>query len=105
MARPGRLKPFLGELATLLASFETVEPRAVKAYANVREHFALLPEGPAGFAHLEVSLMRGRPLELRKVIADAMRARVLDEFEEKVTQGEIAITVEIREMDPDTYLR
>ena len=105
MARPGRLKPFLGELATLLASFETVEPRAVKAYANVREHFALLPEGPAGFAHVEVSLMRGRSLELRKAIADAMRARVLDEFEEKVAQGEIAITVEIREMDPDTYLR
>jgi 5-carboxymethyl-2-hydroxymuconate isomerase len=105
MARPGRLKPFLTDLATLLASFETVEPKAVKAYANVREHFALLPEGPAGFAHLEVSLMRGRPLELRKAISEAMRARVLDEFEEKVAQGEIAITVEIREMDPDTYLR
>ena len=93
------------ELAAKLASFETVEPRAVKAYLNVREHFAILPEGPAGFAHLEVSLMRGRPLELRRQIAEGMRQKLAEEFAEKLSQGEIAITVEIREMDSETYLR
>ena len=68
IARPGRLKPFLSELALSLASFETIEPKAVKAHVNVHEHFALLPEAPAGFAHIEVCLMRGRSLELRLAI-------------------------------------
>lgn len=105
VARPGRLKPFLTDLAKVLGDFESVEPGAVKAYLNVREHFAMNPEGPPGFAHLEVSLMRGRSLELRRMIAEAMRMMVAAEFEEKVANAEIAITVEIREMDPDTYLR
>jgi 5-carboxymethyl-2-hydroxymuconate isomerase len=105
VARPGRLKPFLAELARKLGEFESVEPRAVKAYLNVREHFAMNPEGPAGFAHLEVSLLRGRPLELRQQISEVMRQLVTQEFEEKVAQGEIAVTIEIREMDSDTYLR
>jgi 5-carboxymethyl-2-hydroxymuconate isomerase len=82
-----------------------VEPRAVKAYLNVREHFAMNPEGPTGFAHLEVSLLRGRPLELRQQIAEVMRQLVTQEFEEKVAHGEVAVTIEIREMDSDTYLR
>ena len=105
VARPGRLKPFLSVLAHALAQFETIEPKAVKAYLNVREHFAMNPEGPPGFAHLEVSLMRGRQLELRRRIAEEMRRLVAEEFDEKVAAGEIAITVEIREMDPETYLR
>jgi 5-carboxymethyl-2-hydroxymuconate isomerase len=54
---------------------------------------------------LEVSLLRGRPLELRQQISEVMRQLVTQEFEEKVAQGEIAVTIEIREMDSDTYLR
>jgi 5-carboxymethyl-2-hydroxymuconate isomerase len=105
VARPGRLKPFLADLAKRLGEYESIEPAAVKAYLSVREHFAMNPEGPAGFAHVEVSLLRGRALELRKNIATEMQRLVAAEFEEKVAHGEIAITVEIREMDPETYLR
>ena len=105
VARPGRLKPFLAALAERLGEFESIESSAVKAYLSVREHFAMNSEGPPGFAHLEVSLMRGRPLELKRQIAEEMRKMVAEEFEEKVAHNEIAIAVEIREMDPETYLR
>jgi len=104
-ARPGRLKPFLAELAARLAEFESIESRAVKAYLNVREHFAVNPDGRHAFAHVEVALMKGRSSELRSQIADAMQAVVATEFAEKVGHNEISITVEVREMDPDTYRR
>jgi 5-carboxymethyl-2-hydroxymuconate isomerase len=82
-----------------------VEPAAIKAYLNVREYYAMHPEGPAGFAHVEVALLRGRPLELRQQIAREMRRRISEEFAEKVAQNELSVTVEIREMDAETYLR
>lgn len=105
IARPGRIKAFLTELVDALGRAESIQPTAIKAHLNVREHFAMHPEGPAGFAHVEVSLLRGRPVELRLQIAQEMRRRVAEEFAEKVAQGELAITVEIREMDTETYLR
>ncbi len=105
IARPGRIKAFLAELVNALASAESIQPTTIKVYLNVREHFAMHPEGPAGFAHVEVSLLRGRAVALRQHIAEEMRRRVAEEFAEKVAQGELAITVEIREMDAETYLR
>ena len=105
VARPGRLKPFLADLANALSMFDTIEAPAVKAYLTVNDHFATTPEGLPGFAHVEVALMRGRPLELRQQMAAAMRAILESEFEEKVSNGEISLTVEVREVDPDTYLR
>ncbi len=105
VARPGRLKPLLAELAERLGQTESIEEDAVKAYLSVREHFATNPSGPPGFAHVEVALMKGRPLELRQQIAESMREIIAAEFVEKIGHNEIAITVEIREMDPDTYLR
>jgi 5-carboxymethyl-2-hydroxymuconate isomerase len=104
-ARPGRIKPFLSDLAARLADFESIESGAVKAYLNVREHFAMNPDGRPAFIHVEVALMRGRNLELRSQIADAMREIVIAEFAEKVSHDGIAITVEIREMDAETYRR
>jgi 5-carboxymethyl-2-hydroxymuconate isomerase len=105
VARPGRFKPFLIDLAQALGEFESIDSAAVKAYLHVSEHFAMNPEGPPGFAHVEVSIMRGRPLDLRLAIAERMRQMIAVEFDEKVAHSEIAITVEIREMDPDTYLK
>ena len=105
VARPGRFKPFLAELANTLGSFESIEPAAVKAYLVVNDHFATTAEGPPGFAHIEVSLMRGRPLEMRQQIGAALRSILEAEFEEKVAHGEISLTVEVREMDPETYIK
>jgi 5-carboxymethyl-2-hydroxymuconate isomerase len=105
VARPGRLKPLLADLASNLGQAATVDCSAVKAYLIIHEHFALNPEGPPGFAHVEVALLQGRPVELKTEIAKSMRDILVREFSEKFENGELAITVEIREMDPDTYLK
>ncbi len=104
-ARPGRIKPLLADLAARLAEFDSIESKAVKAYLNVREHFAMNADGRPAFAHVEVALMKGRSAELRSQIADAMREIIVAEFAEKVSHDEISITVEIREMDAETYRR
>ena len=104
-ARPGRLKPLLSELAAVLGSAESIDPATVKAYVSIHENFAMNPEGPPAFAHLEIALLKGRSLELRQSIAQTLRTILATEFSEKVANEEISITVEVREMDPDTYLK
>jgi len=104
-ARPGRLKPFLADLAARLSEFDSIESRAVKAYLNVREHFAVNADGRPAFVHAEIALLKGRSPELRSKIADAMCEIIAAEFAEKVSHDEISITVEVREMDDETYRR
>jgi len=93
----------LPELASLLCSFETIDPASVKAYGDVREFWAMGEEAPAGFIHCEVSLLSGRSEELRGKIASAFHDRLSDHFRDMVAAGDAGVTVEVREMDAAAY--
>ena len=49
------------------------------------------------------SLLKGREVALRKRIADAMFEVVRKEFSISYASGELAVTLEVREMDAQTY--
>lgn len=95
----------LRALVEELAAKATIEAKSIKAYHSLFHTWAMGEGSPAGFAHCAVSLLSGRPVELRKQISDAMYARLGECFSESVASGEISPTLELREMDAETYRR
>jgi 5-carboxymethyl-2-hydroxymuconate isomerase len=93
----------LPTLVELLCRFETIDPTAVKAYADVREHWAMGVGAPAGFVHCEVSLLTGRSQELRSRISEAFVVELERWFHTLVVTREVGVGVEVREMDAATY--
>jgi len=58
---------------------------------------------PPGFAHCTVAVLEGRDQGLRKRIADAMYEVLKKSFEMSLDNQEVALTLEVREMDKETY--
>jgi len=93
----------LEALANKLSSFESIDSKAVKAYHTLRSNWQMGAGAPAGFAHCTVCLLRGRPVELRKQVADGVYDVLKRCFAQSVEAREISLTLELREMDADTY--
>lgn len=98
---PDILKALVDELARL----PTIEPRTIKAYHSLFHTWAMGEGAPAGIVHCSVSLITGRPAELRRQISEAMYARLKECFASSIEGGEVSPTLEVREMDGETYRR
>lgn len=95
----------LDALVAKFSTFETVTSQSVKAYATRRTQWAMGAGGAKGFVHCTISILHGRPLALRKAMAWAIQAILKEKFAESLSSGEASLTIEIREMDGDTYLK
>ena len=93
----------LHALANTLSQFETVDPSAVKAFHGLRMTWAMGEGAPAGFVQCQVSVLTGRSLELRGRIADAIMKVLQEAFSVSVEEREASITLEIREMERETF--
>jgi 5-carboxymethyl-2-hydroxymuconate isomerase len=101
----GSVHKILEQLAKHLSTYETIASASVKAYHTQREHWAMGEGATPGFIHCTVSVLSGRPLVLRRAIAEGMYALLREQFRSSVEAGEAAITFELREMDKDTYIK
>jgi 5-carboxymethyl-2-hydroxymuconate isomerase len=97
------LPDILRELADELSRQESIDSKAVKAYHSLHQTWAMGEGAPNGFAHCRISLLEGRPEDLRKRIAEAMYSRLKACFESTVRSGEASLTLELLEMDAATY--
>ncbi|MBN9502992.1 MAG: hypothetical protein BGO01_21330 [Armatimonadetes bacterium 55-13] len=93
----------LEALVHQLSQYETVNSASVKAYHSLRSNWVMGEGAPAGIAHCTVMILAGRPLELRKKISQEMYAVLKSHFEMSREQNEVSLTLELREMDPETY--
>ena len=93
----------LEALVKCLGRFDTVSPRAIKAYHTLRSVWCMGEGAAPGFAHCTVAVLHGRPLELRRAISDAMYKVLQQEFQESLAAKEVGVTLELREMDSETY--
>jgi len=93
----------LEALTAELSSHETIPSKSVKAYHTLRSVWCMGEGAPAGFAHCEVSVLQGRPLELRQTIATAMMNVMREHFAVSLSHECVYLTLELREMDRDTY--
>ena len=91
----------LQKLVVRLAEFDTVSPVAIKGY-QVRIDQYLMGEGaPDGFIHVTASILSGRPVDTRREMGQALHAIVKQEADRHAAGA----SVEIREMDKETYVK
>ncbi len=103
LAENGAVPDILEALIRRLCEYETIDSKAVKAYHTLRSVWHMGAGAPAGFAHCTVCLLSGRPIELRKRIADGMYEELREQFSDSLAGREASLTLEVREMDADTY--
>ena len=95
----------LADLVAELSRHETVEPHSIKAYHTLRATWVMGEGAPAGFIHCEVAVLTGRSLDLRKAIGNALAQVLRHHFRTSLEAGDAGLTVEVREMDRETYIR
>jgi 5-carboxymethyl-2-hydroxymuconate isomerase len=100
-----KLPDILEALTNALAGQDSMTSKAIKSYHTLRSVWCVGEGGPPGFAHCEIAILSGRPLELRQSIGTSMMAVMQDQFAESLASGAVSVTVELREMDGETYQR
>lgn len=93
----------LEALVAQLSTYDTFQPKSIKAYHSLRSNWCMGEGAPAGFAHCTVAIMSGRAVELRRTIAAEMFAEMKRHFEMSLENSEVGLTLELREMDSETY--
>lgn len=99
----GDIPEILQKLVETLCAFETMNPAAVKAYHTLRPNWVVGEGHPEGFAHAEVAVLSGRPEALRIQIADGMFEALRECFSTGLSNGEVGVSLELREMAAATY--
>lgn len=95
----------LHALLAAMAGVETIVPASLKATHSLRSNWAVGEGAPEGIAHCSVSVLAGRPPELRRAMAEAALGAMRAGFAASLEAGEAAVTVELREMEAATYLK
>lgn len=103
LAQEAYVPAILTELAVALAEFETIDSRSIKSYAMSPSQWVMGEGAPEGFVHLEVAILSGRPPELRQAIAQRLASIVQHHYQVPHDEGRASLTLELREMDRDTY--
>lgn len=100
-----KLPDILEVLTNVLSKHESMTSKAIKSYHTLRSVWHMGEGAPPGFAHCEVAILTGRPLELRRQIATSLMEVMREEFSESIAAGLAIVTLELREMDGETYQR
>ncbi len=95
----------LGELVVELCRHETMDAASVKAYFREHSVWAMGEGARRGFVHLEVALLDGRPVELKRAIAEGIRGVIERCFARSLAAGLVGVTIEVRDMDRATYVK
>src|SRR5687767_780422 len=95
----------LEDLVSRLESYETIAAPSVKAYFTQRDVWSMGTGAAAGFIHCTVSILKGRSLDLRRHISSGMSDTLRDFYRNALDEGRAGLTLELREMDVETYVK
>lgn len=93
----------LERLVLKLSGFETVSSASIKAYHTLKNTWVMGEGNKPGFVHCEVAILTGRPLELKQKISQEMYAELKECFPISLENQDASFTLELREMDSETY--
>jgi 5-carboxymethyl-2-hydroxymuconate isomerase len=99
------LPEILQDLVAELARHETIQPASIKAYHTLRPVWITGQGAPEGFIHCEIAILTGRPLDVRSEIAKGIESVLRHHFAASLASGDAGLTVEVREMDRETYIK
>lgn len=81
-------------------------PEDIKSRAVAHAHYRVGKGEPSDvFVHLTLSIMEGRPVEVRKALGAALLAVVQRGLGPTWSERRCDVTVEVREMDRGTYAK
>lgn len=95
----------LEAVVELMSRQESVRTETVKAYHSLRSVWAVGEGHPPGFAICTISVLTGRSLETRRAIAANVIDLLRQRFSVSIDSTEVRVSVEVREMHADTYIR
>ena len=101
----GQVPQILEALVEALSHHEGVASRTVKACHTLRSVWHMGEGAPPGFAHLTVAVLTGRTLEWRKHVAKTLYDVMREQFAESLAAQEVSVTLDLHEMNGDTYMR
>lgn len=88
-------------LHVTLAAQETVDVNRIKTRAIAVQHVVVGAENhPPEMVHVTIKILKGRPAALQKTIALALQSAVRQKLD---AHPKAHVTVEIVELDPETY--
>lgn len=95
----------LEALTGRLAAFDSIPDYAIKSFHSLLSVWCVGDGGAPGFAHCEIAMLRGRSVEERREIAQAMMVIMREQFATSIEEGLVQVTLELREMDSETYMK
>ncbi|MCE9557409.1 MAG: tautomerase family protein [Armatimonadetes bacterium] len=95
------IQAVLADLVLVFGSVETVDPASLKVYATPVAAFAVGEGHPALFLSCVLCVLGGRSVELRKTMARTVHEALVGHF----GSSDLKITVEVREMDREIYVK
>ena len=95
----------LSRLVDTVSQQESVDSKAVRAGHSMVRLWAMGSGAPRGFAHCQVAILAGRPIELQQRIANAVMETMKECFHRSLQASAVNVSLELREMQPATYLK
>jgi 5-carboxymethyl-2-hydroxymuconate isomerase len=95
----------LDDLIDAMAAVPTVDRASLKAYAQEWPTFRVGAGHPPNFCHLTVQVLDGRPTEIRAEMLAAVKAVLMRHLESPVANGQVKVTIELREMRTAEYFK
>lgn len=105
LAENSHLPEILGALVHKLSQFDTIESKAIKARHTLKPVWVMGEGAPPGFAHCTVSLLDGRPIELKQKIMNGLFEELKTQMSFSLGAELVALSLEVREMDRQTYIK
>ena len=97
-------KDFFKRLHTLLIENGPFKLQDIKSRAISHPFFYVADgKGSNGFVHLTLSILKGRDLSLRQALAEKILLLLEQEYARSYGELNCSISVEIKELDGDTY--
>lgn len=93
-------------LSSALAEFETFKRADIKGRCFRSPDFVVADgDSKNAFVHLRLEILAGRPVPLRKSVAVRFLEILQNSFRKASQNFHVSYSVEIREMDRETYLK
>jgi 5-carboxymethyl-2-hydroxymuconate isomerase len=94
------------KLHTILNSMAGLEINSCKGRVQkLNNYFIASGESEKAFIHLDVHLFEGKPAEIKKRIGQQFMEIIRDYFSTTLTEKDIQITVEIKEIKKELYFK
>ena len=106
LVEPLDVGTLFAKLHAELEGFGLFRPEDIKSRAVAHAHYRVGKGDPGDvFVHVTLSIMAGRPAEVRKALGAAIAAGVRGALGRTWQERRCDVTVDVREMDRETYAK